>query len=127
MHPVFSCGTSCHAHWICTGIETGRVPAPRIVSATLALDFDDLRPRLTRQDYSVKELSDQFQSKPAEIKRFLSSQLEAAQTRELTERMRMAGLSLRGHGHVLTLVISVSINVSSSQIILSNNVSQKHR
>ena len=75
----------------------------------------------------MKELSDQFQSKPAEIKRFLSGQLEPAQTRELTERMRMAGLSLRGHGHVLTPVISVSINVSSSQIILSNNVSQKHR
>ena len=38
--------------------------------------------------------------------------LEPARTRELAERMRMAGLSLRGYGHVLTPVISVSINVS---------------
>ena len=44
--------------------------------------------------YSVKVLSDQFQSKPVEIKRFLSGQLEPARTRELAERMRMAGLSL---------------------------------
>ena len=49
VHPVFSCGTSCHAHWICTGIESGREPSPRIVSATLAPEFDDLKARLTRR------------------------------------------------------------------------------
>ena len=38
--------------------------------------------------------------------------LEPARIRELAERMRMAGLSLRRNGHVLTPVISVSINVS---------------
>ena len=31
------------------------------------------------------------------------------------------------HGHVFTPVISVLINVSPSQIIVSVNVSQKHR
>ena len=78
------------------GFRTGQKPiTPELVSATLAPDFDDLEPRLTRQDYSVKVLSDQFQSKSIEeIKRFLSGQLEPARTRELAERMRMAGLSL---------------------------------
>ncbi len=77
------------------GFRTGQKPiTPDIVSATLAPDFDDLEPRLTRQGYSVKVLADQFQSKPAEIKRFLSGQLEPARTRELADRMRMAGLSL---------------------------------
>ena len=77
------------------GFRTGQKPiTPELVSATLAPDFDDLEPRLTRQGYSVKVLSDQFQSKPVEIKRFLSGQLEPARTRELAERMRMAGLSL---------------------------------
>ena len=78
------------------GFRTGQKPiTPELVSATLAPDFDDLEPRLTRQDYSVKVLSDQFQSKSIEeIKRFLSGQLEPARTRELAERMRMAGFSL---------------------------------
>ena len=77
------------------GFRTGQKPiTPELVSATLAPDFDDLEPRLTRQGYSMKVLSDQFQSKPVEIKRFLSGQLEPARTRELAERMRMAGLSL---------------------------------
>ena len=35
--------------------------------------------------------------------------LEPVRTRGVAERMRMAGLSLRGHGHVLTPVISVSL------------------
>ena len=53
--------------------------------------------------------------------------LELARTRELAKRMRMAGLSLRGHGHVLTPVNSVSVNVSPTQIIVSINVNQKPR
>ncbi|WP_170335376.1 phosphoribulokinase [Ruegeria arenilitoris] len=77
------------------GSRTGLKPiTPDIVSATLAPDFDDLEPHLTRQVYSVKVLADQFQSKPAGITRFLNGQLEPARTRELAERMRMAGLSL---------------------------------
>ena len=35
-------------------------------------------------------LADQFQSKPAEIKRFVRDHLESARTGELVERMRMA-------------------------------------
>ena len=44
--------------------------------------------------WNVEGLAGQFQSRPTEIKRFVRDNLESAQTRELAERMRMAGLSL---------------------------------
>ena len=65
-----------------------------IVAATLAPDFDDLEPRLTRQGYSVKVLAEQFHAKPIEIRRFLNGQLDAGRTRELADRMRAVGLAL---------------------------------
>lgn len=64
------------------------------MTATLAPDFDDLEPRLTRQGYSPKVLADQFPAKPSEIRRFLSGQLDAGRTRELADRMRAVGLAL---------------------------------
>ena len=77
------------------GFHTGQKPVTaEIVAATLAPDFDDLEPRLTRQGYSVKILSDQFHAKPSEIRRFLSGQLDAGRTRELADRMRAVGLAL---------------------------------
>ena len=56
-----------------------------IVAATLAPDFDDLEPRLTRQGYSVKVLAEQFHARPTEIRRFLNGQLDPGRTRELPE------------------------------------------
>ena len=44
--------------------------------------------------WNVEGLADQFQSRPNEIKRFVRGHLESARTRELAERMRMAGVSL---------------------------------
>ncbi|KIC39817.1 ATPase AAA [Ruegeria sp. ANG-R] len=77
------------------GFQIGQKPVTSdIVSASLAPDFDDLEPRLTRQGYSVKVLADQFQAKPTEIRRFLSGQLDTSRTRELADQMRMAGLSI---------------------------------
>ena len=70
------------------GFRTGQKPVTaEIVTATLAPDFDDLEPRLTRQGYSPKVLADQFHAKPSEIRRFLSSQLDA-------DRMRAVALAL---------------------------------
>ena len=77
------------------GLRTGQKPLTTdIVEATLAPDFDDLEPRLTRQGYSVKVLAEQFHAKPMEIRRFLNGQLEAGRTRELANQMRIAGLPL---------------------------------
>ena len=77
------------------GFRTGQKPVTaEIVTATLAPDFDDLEPRLTRQGYSPKVLADQFHAKPSEIRRFLNGQLDAGRTRELADRMRAVGLAL---------------------------------
>ena len=77
------------------GFRTGQKPiTAEIAAATLAPDFDDLEPRLTRQGYSVKVLAEQFHAKPSEIRRFLDGQLDAGRTRELADRMRAVGLAL---------------------------------
>ena len=77
------------------GFRMGQKPiTAEIVAATLAPDFDDLEPRLTRQGYSVKVLAKQFHARPTEIRRFLNGQLDAGRTRELADRMRAVGLAL---------------------------------
>ena len=77
------------------GFRMGQKPITAdIVAATLAPDFDDLEPRLTRQGYSVKTLAEQFHARPAEIRRFLNGQLDPGRTRELADRMRAVGLAL---------------------------------
>ena len=77
------------------GFRMGQKPITAdIVAATLAPDFDDLEPRLTRQGYSVKVLAEQFHTRPTEIRRFLNGQLDAGRTRELADRMRAVGLAL---------------------------------
>lgn len=77
------------------GFRLGAKPVTsEIVETTFAPDFNDLEPRLTRQGYSAKILADQFDARPAEIRRFLSGQLESGRTRELADRMRAAGLAL---------------------------------
>ena len=76
------------------GIRMGQKPITAdIAAATLAPDFDDLEPRLTRQGYSVKVLAEQFHARPTEIRRFLNGQLDAGRTRELADRMRAVGLA----------------------------------
>ncbi len=52
-------------------------------------------PKLTRHGYNVRTLSEKFNAKPAEIKRLLRGELEAARTRELTDEMLAAGLPLQ--------------------------------
>ena len=77
------------------GFRTGQKPVTaEIVTATLAPDFDDLEPRLTRPGYSPQVLADQFHAKPSESRRFLNGQLDAGGTRELADRMRAVGLAL---------------------------------
>ena len=65
-----------------------------VVEAVLSSQLDDVEPRLTRHGYSVRTLSEQFNAKPAEIKRLLRGELDVARTRELADEMRAAGLPL---------------------------------
>ena len=53
---------------------------------------DDLEPRLTRSGYDVRSLSEQFDAKPAEIRRLLRGDLDPARSRELQDEMHAAGL-----------------------------------
>jgi hypothetical protein len=52
------------------GFEVGAKPVDEtVVEAVLSLRIDDLEPRLTRSGYDVRSLVEQFDAKPAEIRR----------------------------------------------------------
>jgi hypothetical protein len=51
-----------------------------------------LEPRLTRNGYDLRSLVEQFDAKPAEIRRLLRGELDASRTQELLDEMRAAGL-----------------------------------
>jgi len=77
------------------GFRVGEKPVTaEVVEAVLSRQLDELEPRLTRHGYSVHSLSEQFNAKPAEIKRLLRGELDPARTRELVDEMRTAGLPL---------------------------------
>ena len=75
------------------GFSRGVMPIDETVAeAVLSLQIDDLEPRLTRNGYDVRNLVEQFDAKPAEIRRLLRGDLEPARSRELMDEMRAAGL-----------------------------------
>jgi len=75
------------------GFEIGAKPVDEtVVEAVLSLRIDDLEPRLTRSGYDVRSLVEQFNAKPAEIRRLLRGDLDPARSRELMDEMRAAGL-----------------------------------
>ncbi len=77
------------------GFRIGEKPVTaEVVEAVLSRQLDDLEPKLTRHGYNVRTLSEQFNARPAEIRRLLRGELEAARTRELTDEMLAAGLPL---------------------------------
>lgn len=65
-----------------------------IIESILAKDIDGIEPRLTRQGYNVKALSDLLNVRPAEIKSFLRGQLASGRTQELKDQMPAAGIPL---------------------------------
>ncbi len=64
------------------------------VEGVLSRQIDDLEPQLTRHGYDTKSLADQFDAKPAEIRKLLRGGLDPARARELFDDMRAAGLPL---------------------------------
>ncbi|MBE9004675.1 phosphoribulokinase [Fortiea sp. LEGE XX443] len=56
--------------------------------------LDDLEPTLTWHGYNVRDLAEQFNAKPAEIKLLFRGQLDPVRARELQEQMLAAGLPL---------------------------------
>jgi type II secretory pathway predicted ATPase ExeA len=65
-----------------------------IIEAIMSKQIDDLEPRLRRHGYSVGDLAEQFNAKPAEIKSMFRGQLDPIRTKELHEHMLLAGLPL---------------------------------
>ena len=64
------------------------------IDSILSRQIDDLEPQLTRHGYDTRMLAEQFDAKPAEIRKLLRGGLDPVRTRELTDEMRAAGLPL---------------------------------
>ncbi|ENQ9502871.1 hypothetical protein ACQQOT_004517, partial [Salmonella enterica subsp. enterica serovar Enteritidis] len=56
--------------------------------------LDDLEPTLTRHGYRLKDMVEQFDAKPAEIRALFNNQLDPARTAELRDRMLAVGLPI---------------------------------
>ena len=60
----------------------------------LVFQLDDLEPTLTRHGYRIKDLVEQFDAKPAEIKALFSNTLDATRIAELRCQFQAAGLPI---------------------------------
>ena len=65
-----------------------------MVTSVLSRQIDDLEPTLTRHGYRVRDLVEQFDVKPAEIKALFNNTLDAGRSTLLREKMLRAGLPL---------------------------------
>jgi hypothetical protein len=75
------------------GFEIGAKPIDAsVVEAVLSNQLDDLEPQLTRNGYDLRSLVEQFDAKPAEIRKLLRGDLDAGRSQELMDEMRAAGL-----------------------------------
>ncbi len=77
------------------GYLTGEKPVSAdLVESVLSRQLDDLEPTLTRHGYRIKDMLEQFDAKPTEIKALFSNALDPARTTELRDRMLAAGLPI---------------------------------
>ncbi|EBA8135028.1 phosphoribulokinase [Salmonella enterica] len=76
------------------GYQTGEKPiTATLVESVLSRQLDDLEPTLTRHGYRLKDMVEQFDAKPAEIRALFNNQLDA-RTAELRDRMLAVGLPI---------------------------------
>ena len=77
------------------GYQTGAQPiSADLVESVLSQQLDDLEPTLTRHGYRIKDLVEQFDARPTEIKAWFSNQLAPTRTAELRDWMLRAGLPI---------------------------------
>jgi type II secretory pathway predicted ATPase ExeA len=77
------------------GYQAGENPVrAEVVVSVLSRQIDDLEPTLTRHGYRVKDLVEQFDAKPAEIKALFNSTLDATRATQLRDKMLRAGLPI---------------------------------
>jgi hypothetical protein len=58
----------------------------QLVEAVLSMQLDDPEPTLARRSYRLRDLAEQFDAKPAEIKAWLTHPLESAGASEPRKR-----------------------------------------
>lgn len=73
------------------------------METVLSRQLDDLEPTLARHGYRLKDMTEQFDAKAAEIRAMFSNQLEPKRTAKIRERMLA-----RACRYELSLAISVS-------------------
>jgi hypothetical protein len=77
------------------GYQTGEKPVTaELVETVLSRQLDDLEPTLARHGNRLKDMTEQFDAKAAEIRAMFSNQLEPKRTAEIRERMLAAGLPI---------------------------------
>ena len=77
------------------GFRVGERPiTPQLVETILSPQLDELEPRLRRHGYDVRTVAELASAKTADIQALLRGELEAARTREITDRLRAAGLPI---------------------------------
>ena len=75
--------------------QTGDKPvSAEMVLSVLSRQIDDLEPTLMRHGYRVKDLAEQFDARPAEIRALFKSTLDVARATQLRENMLRAGLPI---------------------------------
>ena len=77
------------------GFQTGEKPVTaELVETVLSRQLDDLEPTLMRHGYRLKDMVEQFDAKPAEIRAVFRNQLDPAFTAELRDRILAAELPI---------------------------------
>lgn len=77
------------------GYQTGEKPiTAALVESVLSRQLDDLEPTLTLHGYRLKDMVEQFDAKPAEIRALFNNQLDPARAAELRDRMLAVGLQI---------------------------------
>ncbi|MDE9431767.1 phosphoribulokinase [Xenorhabdus bovienii] len=62
-----------------------------LIESVLSRQLDDLEPTLS---YRLKDMVEQFDAKPAEIRALFNNQLDPVRTTELRDRMLAVGLPI---------------------------------
>ncbi|NEG59932.1 phosphoribulokinase [Pantoea agglomerans] len=77
------------------GYQTGEKPiTATLVESVLSRQQDDLESMLTRRGYRLKDMVEQFDAKPAEIRALFNNQLAPAPTAELRDKTLAVGLPI---------------------------------
>jgi type II secretory pathway predicted ATPase ExeA len=77
------------------GYQTGETPiSGDLIDSVLSRQLDDLEPTLARHGYRIKDLVEQFDVKPAEIRALFSHNLDVTRVAELRGQFLAAGLPI---------------------------------